>query len=105
MRVKAVRVGACAISKRVRSVNRVARARCNWGLRRRKTKMKTPDEGARLGDWIGTIDGRRQNMSIATVILILCLVAGAHLAVWGLAEPRTAAAQVEGKLPSVSYNR
>src|ERR1700736_452326 len=67
--------------------------------------MKTPDEGARLGDWIGTIDGRRQNMSIATVILILCLVAGAHLAVWGLAEPRTAAAQVEGKLPSVSYNR
>src|SRR6202047_797696 len=67
--------------------------------------MKTPDEGARLGDWIGTIDGRRQNMSIATVILILCLVAGAHLAVWGLGEPRTAAAQVEGKLPSVSYNR
>src|SRR5882724_479796 len=67
--------------------------------------MKTPDEGARLEGWIGTISGRRQNMSIVTVILILCLVAGVHLSLWGLAEPRTAAAQVEGKLPSVSYNR
>jgi hypothetical protein len=67
--------------------------------------MKTPDEGARLGDWIGTISGRRQNMSIVTVILILCLVAGVHLALWGIAEPRTAGALVEGKLSSVSYNR
>jgi len=28
--------------------------------------------------------GRRQNMSIVTVVLILCLVAVLHLAFWGL---------------------
>src|SRR3984957_485051 len=67
--------------------------------------MKTPDEGARHGRWIGAASCRRQNMRIVTVALILCLVAGLHLALWGLAEPRTAAAPVEGKLPSVSYNR
>src|SRR5271169_3459862 len=67
--------------------------------------MKTPDGDARHGSWIGAASGRRQNMSIVTVVLILCLVAGLHLAFWGLAEPRTAAALVEGKLPSVSYNR
>jgi cellulose synthase/poly-beta-1,6-N-acetylglucosamine synthase-like glycosyltransferase/exo-beta-1,3-glucanase (GH17 family) len=67
--------------------------------------MKTADEGARHGSWVGAAGGRRQNMSIITVILILCLVAGVHLALWGIAEPRTAAALVEGKLPSVSYNR
>ena len=33
------------------------------------------------------------------------LVAGLHLTFWGLAQPRTAAALVEGKLLSVSYNR
>ena len=48
---------------------------------------------------------RRPNMPIVSVILILGLVAGLHLAVWGLAEPRATAAVVEGKLPSVSYNR
>jgi cellulose synthase/poly-beta-1,6-N-acetylglucosamine synthase-like glycosyltransferase/exo-beta-1,3-glucanase (GH17 family) len=67
--------------------------------------MKMPDEGVGHGRWIGTASGRRQNMSIVTVVPILCLVAGLHLAFWGLAEPRTAAAVVEGKLPSVSYNR
>jgi cellulose synthase/poly-beta-1,6-N-acetylglucosamine synthase-like glycosyltransferase/exo-beta-1,3-glucanase (GH17 family) len=67
--------------------------------------MKTPDEDAMQGRWIGAASGRRQNMPIVTVVLILCLVASVHLAFWGLAEPRTAAALVEGKLPSVSYNR
>jgi cellulose synthase/poly-beta-1,6-N-acetylglucosamine synthase-like glycosyltransferase/exo-beta-1,3-glucanase (GH17 family) len=67
--------------------------------------MKTPDEGARHESSLGATSYRRQNLPIATVILILCLVAGLHLAFWGLAEPRTAAALVEGKLPSVSYNR
>src|ERR1700732_617455 len=67
--------------------------------------MKTPDEGARLGGWIGTISGRRQNLSILTVVLILCLVAGVHLALWGIKEPRDAAAVVEDQLSSVSYNR
>ena len=67
--------------------------------------MKTPDEDARHGRWIGAASGRRQNMAIVTVALVLCLVAGLHLALWGLAEPRTTAAPVEGKLPSLSYNR
>jgi cellulose synthase/poly-beta-1,6-N-acetylglucosamine synthase-like glycosyltransferase/exo-beta-1,3-glucanase (GH17 family) len=67
--------------------------------------MKTPDEGTIQGSWIGAATGRRQNMPIVTVVFILCLVAGLHLAFWGLAEPRTTAAVVEGKLPSVSYNR
>jgi exo-beta-1,3-glucanase (GH17 family) len=67
--------------------------------------METPDEGARHGSWIGAASGRRQNMPIVTVILILCLVAGLHLAVWGLAEPRIAAADFGELLSSVSYNR
>jgi cellulose synthase/poly-beta-1,6-N-acetylglucosamine synthase-like glycosyltransferase/exo-beta-1,3-glucanase (GH17 family) len=67
--------------------------------------MKTPDDGARHGSWIGAASGRRQNMPIVNVILILCLVAGLHLAVWGLAEPRIAAADFGELLSSVSYNR
>ena len=67
--------------------------------------MKMPNEGASHERWIGAARGRRQNLPIITVVLILCLVAGLHLAFWKLAEPRTAAALVEGKLPSVSYNR
>ncbi len=67
--------------------------------------MKMPDEGARGEGWIGTASGRRQNLPIVTVVLILCLVACLHLAFWGLAEPRTTAAVVEARLPSVSYNR
>jgi cellulose synthase/poly-beta-1,6-N-acetylglucosamine synthase-like glycosyltransferase/exo-beta-1,3-glucanase (GH17 family) len=66
--------------------------------------MKTPGEAARNGSRIG-VTGRGQNMSLAVVAMILCLVAGMHLAFWGLVEPRSAAALVEGKLPSVSYNR
>ena len=67
--------------------------------------MNTPDEDAKHGRRIGAASGRRQNMAIVTVALVLCLVAGLHLALWGLAEPRTTAAPVEGKLPSLSYNR
>jgi cellulose synthase/poly-beta-1,6-N-acetylglucosamine synthase-like glycosyltransferase/exo-beta-1,3-glucanase (GH17 family) len=67
--------------------------------------MTTPDEGARPEKWIGAKIGGRQNLPIITVVLILCLVAGLHLALWGLVEPRTSAAQVEGPLASVSYNR
>ena len=61
--------------------------------------------GPDLKGSIGAVSGRRRNMPIVTVVLILCLVAGLHLAVWGLAEPRTTAAPVEAQLPSVSYNR
>src|SRR5271167_1730767 len=67
--------------------------------------MTTPDEDASHGGRFGASGSRRQNVAIVTVALVLCLVAGLHLALWGLAEPRTAAAPVEGKLPSVSYNR
>jgi cellulose synthase/poly-beta-1,6-N-acetylglucosamine synthase-like glycosyltransferase/exo-beta-1,3-glucanase (GH17 family) len=67
--------------------------------------MKTPDEGVRPERWIGAASGRRPNMPIVTAILLLGLVAGLHWVVWRLAEPRTTAALVEGKLPSVSYNR
>src|SRR3984885_11219034 len=67
--------------------------------------MKTPDEDAKRGRWIGASGGRGQNMAMVTVVLILCLVAGLHLLLWRLAEPHAAAAPVEGRLPSVSYNR
>jgi cellulose synthase/poly-beta-1,6-N-acetylglucosamine synthase-like glycosyltransferase/exo-beta-1,3-glucanase (GH17 family) len=67
--------------------------------------MTTTDEDARHGRWIGAASGRRQNMPIVTVVLILCLVAGLHLAFWRLAEPRATAAPVEAPLASVSYNR
>src|SRR6202041_3674505 len=67
-------------------------------------QMKTPDDTGSQRR-IGAASGRRQNTPIVIVVLILCLVAGLHLALWDLAEPRTAAAQVEGKLPSLSYNR
>ena len=63
------------------------------------------DKGTRPERWIGSVNGRRRSLPIVTVILILGLVAGLHLAVWRLAEPSTTAALVEGKLESVSYNR
>ena len=67
--------------------------------------MKTSDEGSSQGGWIGATSGRHENLPIVGVVLILCLVAGLHLAVWSLLEPRATAAAVDGKLPSVSYNR
>src|ERR1700723_2634337 len=67
--------------------------------------MTTPDQRASYEGWIGAASGRRQNLPIVTVVLILCLVAGLHLAFWRLAEPRATAAPVEAPLASVSYNR
>jgi hypothetical protein len=67
--------------------------------------MRTPDEGARYEGSIGAASGRRQNLPIVTVVLILCLVAGLHLVLWRLAEPHTVAVPVEARLGSVSYNR
>ena len=67
--------------------------------------MKIPDENAGYKRWIGAESERRRNMPVVTGVFILCLVAGLHFAVWGLAEPRTTAALVEAQLPSVSYNR
>ena len=67
--------------------------------------MKMPDESAGHERWVGAASGRSQNMPLVSAMLILGLVAGLHLVVWRVAEPRTTAALVEGKLPSVSYNR
>src|SRR5579871_99726 len=64
-----------------------------------------PDEGGRSERRSGTAAGDRRNLPIATVVVILCLIAALHFTIWYLAEPRTIAAQVEGPLPSVSYNR
>ena len=67
--------------------------------------MTTPDERARHKGWIGAASDRGQNLPIVALVAVLCLVAVLHFALWGLAEPRTTAAQVEGQLASVSYNR
>jgi len=67
--------------------------------------MTKSDEGASYEGWIRTASGRQQNLPIATVLLILCLVAGLHLVFWRLAEPSSVAAPVDAELASVSYNR
>jgi len=65
--------------------------------------MKTPDEIARDGRLAG---GRRHRvMSLGVFAAVVSLVACLHLAFWALTKPDLTAASVEGKLPSVSYNR
>ena len=44
-------------------------------------------------------------MSLGSFAAIVCLVACVHLAFWALNKPHPTAASVEGRLPSVSYNR
>src|ERR1700738_5667416 len=44
-------------------------------------------------------------MSLGTFAAVVSLVACMHIAFWALKKPDTTAASVEGKLPSVSYNR
>jgi cellulose synthase/poly-beta-1,6-N-acetylglucosamine synthase-like glycosyltransferase/exo-beta-1,3-glucanase (GH17 family) len=44
-------------------------------------------------------------MSLGTFAAIISIVACIHLAFWALTNPHTTAPSVEGKLPSVSYNR
>jgi cellulose synthase/poly-beta-1,6-N-acetylglucosamine synthase-like glycosyltransferase/exo-beta-1,3-glucanase (GH17 family) len=67
--------------------------------------MKTPNEVARDGGWIGAARGRHRVISLGTFAAIVSLVACMHVAFWALKKPDTTAASVEGKLPSVSYNR
>jgi cellulose synthase/poly-beta-1,6-N-acetylglucosamine synthase-like glycosyltransferase/exo-beta-1,3-glucanase (GH17 family) len=67
--------------------------------------MKTPNEVARDGGWIGAARGRHRVISLGTFAAIVSLVACMHVAFWALKKPDTTAAWVEGKLPSVSYNR
>jgi cellulose synthase/poly-beta-1,6-N-acetylglucosamine synthase-like glycosyltransferase/exo-beta-1,3-glucanase (GH17 family) len=64
--------------------------------------MKTADEIADDGRGLG---GRRQVMSLGTFAAIVTLVACMHLGFWALNNPDATATLVEGRLPSVSYNR
>ena len=67
-------------------------------------RMKT-DEFARGGSWISAARGRHRVMSLGTFAAIVSLVACLHVAFWAVRKPDATAASVEGKLPSVSYNR
>ncbi|MEA3059911.1 MAG: hypothetical protein QOE50_1323, partial [Sphingomonadales bacterium] len=44
-------------------------------------------------------------MSLGTFAAVVSVVACMHLAFWALRNPDTTAPSVEGRLPSVSYNR
>jgi hypothetical protein len=67
--------------------------------------MKTPDEIARGGGRIGTANGRHRVMSLGPFAAIVTLVACMHAASRGLKKRDATAASVEGRLPSVFYNR
>src|SRR5258708_13326628 len=65
--------------------------------------MKTPDEFARRSSRAAR--GRHRVMSLGTFAAVVSPVACMHIAFWALKKPDTTAASVEGRLPSVSYNR
>src|ERR1700680_4526333 len=67
--------------------------------------MRLPDETAQSASWIGPAAGRHRVMSLRTFIAIVSLVACLHVAFWVLPKSDLTGASVEGKLPSVSYNR
>jgi exo-beta-1,3-glucanase (GH17 family)/cellulose synthase/poly-beta-1,6-N-acetylglucosamine synthase-like glycosyltransferase len=64
------------------------------------TAEPTPDDGERRAP-----AGRRQRISLGAFAVIVTFVAGVHLGFWALRDPDTTAAQVEDRLPSISYNR
>jgi hypothetical protein len=57
------------------------------------------------GGYLDTAKGQCRAMSLGTFAAVVCLIAALHLAFWPANDPRTNAPSVEGKLPSVSYNR
>src|SRR5882757_2174959 len=65
--------------------------------------MNTPDESAPRSTRAAW--GRHRVMSLGRFAAIVGLVACMHIAFWALKKPDTSAASVEGKLPSISYNR
>src|SRR5258706_5012074 len=67
--------------------------------------MNRPDQVARDGRRIGAATRRHRVMSLGTFAAVVSLVACMHIAFWALKKPDTTAASVEGRLPSVSYNR
>jgi len=69
------------------------------------TRMKTRDEIARDGRRTGAVGRRHRVMSLGVFAALFTLIACLHLAFWALTKPDLTAASVDGKLPSVSYNR
>src|ERR1700733_1812554 len=68
--------------------------------------MSTADKISRGERLNGVAKSRRNRvMSLGTFAAVITLVACMHLGFWALKNPNTTAAAVEGKLPSVSYNR
>jgi exo-beta-1,3-glucanase (GH17 family)/cellulose synthase/poly-beta-1,6-N-acetylglucosamine synthase-like glycosyltransferase len=67
--------------------------------------MKTPDEVGGNERWIGAATGRHRVLSFGTFTFIVSLVACLHFAFWALKKTDATAASVEGRLPSISYNR
>jgi exo-beta-1,3-glucanase (GH17 family) len=67
--------------------------------------MKTSDEIAQVVKWTPATTGRYCVMSLGTFAAVVSLVACLHLTLWALRNPNTNAPSVEGRLPSVSYNR
>src|SRR5580692_11232805 len=67
--------------------------------------MSTADDVTRDGGSAGTARGKRRAMSPGIFAVVVSLVACLHLAFWALRNPHAAAPSVEGRLPSVSYNR
>jgi hypothetical protein len=67
--------------------------------------MSTADKISR-GRSDGVANSRRNRvMSLGTFSAIVTFVACMHLGFWALKNPNAVSASVEGRLPSVSYNR
>ena len=68
------------------------------------SSIDMPDGIARDGK-PAAVSGRRRVMSLGAFAVVVGFVACLHLGFWALKKPDTAAASVDDRLPSVSYNR
>jgi cellulose synthase/poly-beta-1,6-N-acetylglucosamine synthase-like glycosyltransferase/exo-beta-1,3-glucanase (GH17 family) len=68
------------------------------------SSIDMPD-GMTRGGQPSAASGRRRVMSIGAFAVVIGFVASLHLGFWALKKPDAAAASVDDKLPSVSYNR
>jgi exo-beta-1,3-glucanase (GH17 family)/cellulose synthase/poly-beta-1,6-N-acetylglucosamine synthase-like glycosyltransferase len=67
--------------------------------------MSTPDKVSQDGKPNGAATRRNRVMSLGTFAVVITFVACMHLGFWALKNPNTTAASIDGRLPSVSYNR
>ena len=67
--------------------------------------MSTADDVTTDRGSTGTAGVRRRATSLGTFAVVVSLVACLHLAFWALRNPYATAPSIEGRLPSVSYNR